>query len=400
MQNRTRAAALALVAALALTGCPNHPSIVGCADSTVCTLAAGGQCLPAPVGFDVCAYPDTACPSGFSWSPQAGDLAGECVATDVDAGTDAPLPACAPLIAFDRNDGIYVIGPDGSGLDTVITSGAEKAPVWSPDGTRLLFLRSANNETDIYVVNRDGTGLDNLTEGAAGDDNYPSWSPDGTRILFTTERNYSGSGSDVYVMNADGSNPRMMIEKAYGGSWKPDGTRIAIASYRTGRFQVWLVDPDGSNQTNITMSAGSDADPVWSPDGTRLAFTSLRGGAGGTQLYVMNADGTQQRNLTPSLAGAAWPTWSPDGMSIAFDGPEDVFTVATAGGSPLNITPASPGTDRTASWSPDGDRLAFISARDGNDEVYRVNADGSGPTRLTFSEFFAEGGATWSPCRP
>jgi Tol biopolymer transport system component len=49
-------------------------------------------------------------------------------------------------------------------------------------------------------------------------------------------------------------------------------------------------------------------------------------------------------------------------------------------------------------WSPAGDQLAFTTHRDGNDEVYRINTDGTGPLRLTDSEFFAEGKADWSMC--
>lgn len=104
----TATLAFAIAAAAVLLGCSGGDSgIVGCADSTVCAIAAGGQCLPAPVGFDVCAYPATECPSGLAWSPEAGTLAGTCVA----AAIDARIPTCGEL-------GCSAIGtfcqPDGS----------------------------------------------------------------------------------------------------------------------------------------------------------------------------------------------------------------------------------------------------------------------------------------------
>jgi hypothetical protein len=80
---------LALFFALGLAAaCKPSTGLTPCADSSVCTLVAGGMCLPSPEGIDLCAYPTTECPSGFSWSPQAGDLAGVCVGDDADAATN------------------------------------------------------------------------------------------------------------------------------------------------------------------------------------------------------------------------------------------------------------------------------------------------------------------------
>ena len=91
---RTTALTLAATAIALVAACSGDDhGITGCSDSTVCLIAAGGQCLPAPVGFDVCAYPAAECASGLAWSPEAGDLAGVCVAADVDAGVDAPTDA-------------------------------------------------------------------------------------------------------------------------------------------------------------------------------------------------------------------------------------------------------------------------------------------------------------------
>lgn len=143
MPNRTRAAtAMALAAALA--GCSGGGGgIVGCTDSMVCAIAAGGQCLAAPIGFDVCAYPAAECPSGLAWSPEAGDLAGECVPSNIDAGagadantdgatdsgpdtpSDGHLPTCAelgctPLGIFCTPEGACVCTPAG-GSETPCT---------------------------------------------------------------------------------------------------------------------------------------------------------------------------------------------------------------------------------------------------------------------------------------
>lgn len=135
MLNRTLAALALVVAVVAVAGCSGGSEIVGCTDSTVCLIASGGQCLAAPDGHNLCAYPSTDCPSGLAWSPEAGDLAGECVPTSIDAGTtdgpdgptdgrtpDAPsdghLPTCTelgctPLGTFCTPEGACVCTPPG-----------------------------------------------------------------------------------------------------------------------------------------------------------------------------------------------------------------------------------------------------------------------------------------------
>jgi len=337
---------------------------------------------------------------------------------DVGDDDDAPAPdarpdeapdaarTCTEWISFDRADGIYAVKPDGTGLHSIVTSGSEKKPLWSPDGGRLLFLRTMDDQaTDIWVVNADGTGLANLTEGAAGDDTESVWSPDGTMIAFTTERNYSGSGSDVYVMNADGSSPVKLADKASSPTWSPDSRKVALASYAVGsNFQIYAVDPNGEHLTNISNSNAGDNLPLWSPDGSRIAFTSLRGGFN-VQLYVMNADGSQQKNVTPSLPSARDHVWSADGSMLAFTSSQtasaekDIYVVKPDGTGPENLTDTTDVADIAPQWSRDASHVAFVSHRDGNDELYRLNVDGTGPLRLTSTDQFSEQHASWG-CTP
>ena len=98
---------VATVAALGLAACPggNNNDAIPCANSTVCNLEVGGQCLASPLGVDLCAYPTADCASGLEWGPYSGSITGECVAADVDAGTDAPIDA--PI------DAIEIDGPAG-----------------------------------------------------------------------------------------------------------------------------------------------------------------------------------------------------------------------------------------------------------------------------------------------
>jgi Tol biopolymer transport system component len=201
--------------------------------------------------------------------------------------------------------------------------------------------------------------------------------------------------------------------------------------------EIWLMDADGSHQTRLIEAAEeiSLTLPAWSPDGSTIAFTKTQGVRSGqfgeVDVWIANADGTGQRALADG-EGMQWlPRWTPDGASVSYTqevqggpwmstgpvgrdtgfgplGPgfdagsaavrpdADLWRVSVNGTSaPRPITDA-PGDDRSGSWSPTGDRVAFDATRDGNTEIYVVNADGSNPVRLTTNP--AEDWApAWSP---
>lgn len=110
--------------------------------------------------------------------------------------------------------------------------------------------------------------------------------------------------------------------------------------------------------------------------------------------------GSRVTNLTCNLANDRdVVAWSPDGRKIAFvsyrDGNMEIY-VMNADGSGVTRLTNHPGSDAHPAWSPDGRKIAFQSDRDGNSEIYVMNADGSGVTRLTYSPAY-DGEPAWSP---
>lgn len=195
---------------------------------------------------------------------------------------------------------------------------------------------------------------------------------------------------------ATANNPTTVTEVPIAISRPLDSSngRIAFISFRD-NGGLYLVNADGSSETLIT--SGSITDPVWSPDGTRIAYVSQRDG--NQEIYVMNADGSNQTKLTNNPAADNDPQWSPDSTNIAFvsnrDDHPEIYVTRADGSNEIQLTQTD--IDLVASffrnnsqptWSPDGKRIAFISSRDGGEEVYIMNSDGSGQTRLTNNKEF------------
>ena len=137
----------------------------------------------------------------------------------------------------------------------------------------------------------------------------------------------------------------------------------------------------------------------------RIAFHSNRDG--NWNIYVMNPDGSGQTRLTDNPAADSWPSWSPDGRRITFissrDDPDpndddsiwEIYVMNADGSGQTRLTNDS-AWHSLPSWSPDGRRIAFQSHRDGNWEIFLMNADGSGQIRLTDNSA-GDAEPSWSP---
>ncbi len=175
------------------------------------------------------------------------------------------------------------------------------------------------------------------------------------------------------------------------------GGYIAYVSFRDGNAEIYVMEEDDTSPTRLTNNPEIDDWPDWSPDGTKIAFT--RYSAGKPDILVMNADGSAQVNLTNNADSDTGPAWSPDGSKIAFAsnrvGGVLQIWVMNADGSEAEQLTDTPELNTSPSWSSDGSRIAFESTRDGQREIYVMNADGTGQTRLTFTG--SNYGPKWSP---
>ncbi len=281
--------------------------------------------------------------------------------------------------------------PDGTlNLVTYLDWETVSNPQISPDGSQIIFTRgwvdkvNDRRNSSIYIMDVDGSRPRVLVE----DGSSPKWSPSGDRILFTAEGDPEGSQIFVRWMDDEGATTQIAhLENSPGNvEWSPDGTQIAFAM-SVDADNPWPISlpgrPDGAEWT--------DAPKVVD----RLVYRRDRRGyidEGFSHLFVVPADGGTARQLTDGDWNHNGVAWTPDGAEILFTSlrvedadhqwrQSDIYSVAVASGTITRLTDRS-GPDGSPSPSPDGSLIAFS----GNDlttdtyitrKLYVMNRDGS-----------------------
>ncbi|HEX7981728.1 MAG TPA: S9 family peptidase [Gemmatimonadaceae bacterium] len=264
---------------------------------------------------------------------------------------------------------LWIVNTDGTELRPLVDPTREaSSPRWSPDGSRVLFVSSVGDKSDLFVRWMD-TGqeakLTHLEESPRG----LAWSPDGQWIAFTMfvpddrkpfvqlpakpdgadwgpevkfidqlQYRYDGRGylraghRHVFVVPASGGTSRQLTDGPWDDGeprWAPDGAsllfsakRIADADYEPLGSEVYEVQASGGAVKALTTRKGPDEEPVVSPDGTLIAYTGFDDRQQGyqvTRLYVMNRDGSGSRVVSAKLdRDVGGITWARDGRSIYF----------------------------------------------------------------------------------
>jgi Tol biopolymer transport system component len=319
---------------------------------------------------------------------------------------------------------LFVMNGDGSGQRRLTTDGRGgsndwTAPVWSPDGRRLAFIAdvgcpisTSGSCSEIFVVNADGSGRRQLTHNLAEYNRYrPSWSPDGTRLAYVgnpLDASGQKTGScpcGAFVVNADGSGVKMLAADSVDPVWSPNGKRIAFMSNRHGGItltgEIYVMRADGTHQRNLSDDRAADTNPAWSPDSRKLLFTSIPSSGRNSRrgVFVMNANGSHRKRI------ARDPASTLTGNQPAGDWSPDGrrIVLGSGGAAPLAVVNAVGTrfvrlrvTGDSPTWSPDGRSIAYIGDDNGKFEVYTVRPNGSGRRRLT-PNYMTDDALAWQP---
>lgn len=204
-----------------------------------------------------------------------------------------------------------------TGAQKALTSGRsttaqDYAPAVTYDGRNVIFARILPTGTDLYSVPLTGGTPQRLTNSRGKASGSPSPSPDGLRIAFASDR--AGS-QDLYVADADGSNPELLTSGGVGErnwrdspDWSPDGRFVAYQSGVAPSFQIMTVNVRDQT-TKFVTSSGKNIEPSWAPDSRHLVVASARDGLS-QQLWVIDTQGGGARQLTRGSLPRA-PAWSP-----------------------------------------------------------------------------------------
>jgi Tol biopolymer transport system component len=278
------------------------------------------------------------------------------------------------VFASDRSgtSQIYSIRADGSRLGQLTRGRAtDQAPLFSPDGSRIVFLR---NQSQLWVMNADGSRQRKLASAGAA----PTWSPESRRVA------YIAAGSKLVVGRIDGRTRVVVRGGSSGPYWSPDGGLIAFSREVGDRFDLAVVRGDGRGLRTVRRDAAPEG---WSPRG-EIAFV----GKYGRGVGLIGVNGRHARPLLRS--NPSFLVWSPDGRRLAFVDRKGLHVASATGRAIRNLPPKYP---ESPSWSPDSRWIAVGSDPD----LLLVAADGSSlrrPTARLVTPWGAVYGAgSWRP---
>jgi Tol biopolymer transport system component len=223
------------------------------------------------------------------------------------------------------------------------------------------------------------------------------------------------SGSIIFHSNMDGDNEIYLmtnnsITKLTDNSWNdeypvwsPDGTRIAFTANPEGNYDIFIMEADGSHITRLTTSKGQEKEPAWFPDGNNIAYSSETKKLIRKQLILWRVDirtKKTERVITDYNRNHAIPHVSPKGSLLTFTGKRTMGWDAAMHDLKKNDVRFldEGGKSCRARFSKDGKKLAFVSSKaDGKGDIWIMNPDGTGKTRLTEMDETYDYFPSWSP---
>jgi len=340
---------------------------------------------------------------------------------------------------FGEQQKLIVQASNGSSTE-IARADSISRPSWSPDGSEVLFsfvrvpaseAGSPKMDTGISIVSRLG-GTERLVDKGSHVREYACWlTADGSEIVTAREEEESGfkgfrlvnrltgetqevglsgytflMGIDcspraglilavtkdserfqIRIFKRDGSAVRKLIEEnesIYSAHWSPSGDSIYFLHDKGGTSELSRIPINGKAEP-VAIASGLETGEFFtlSADGSRLAYTREHhySNLWQVRLQPIAKERTQLSQITSGTSNYALPSFSPDGKWIAFslganDAQTNIFKMQTAGGEPIQLTYFGHAMTSSPAWSPDGQRIAFVSDQNGTPRVWTINANG------------------------
>jgi len=253
------------------------------------------------------------------------------------------------------------------------------APLFSPDGTMMLFRKRVIGGSELWRTDAQGRVAQQLLERVGG---Y-TWSPDGKWIAYTQA--IPQKGASLWIMRPDGSGKQKVVEELKTGEvyWGSEDRLIYIALDGS----IMSVTRDGAQVKQLVAPLIPSVIPLvarsaLSPEGNRLAL-------GGPDVWLVNLEKPEElKKITPyygafsGIRGGL--VWSPDGSKVAYASDHEIYIVDKEGSNATKVKTAWEPSD--LAWSPDGKVLAFIGRTEERGlsfEIYLTDAEGKRVKQLT-----------------
>lgn len=223
----------------------------------------------------------------------------------------------------------------------------------------------------------------------------PQWSPDGEEMIY---RVYHDDGHRLYVYNLTSGKTSLSWAdgNTYTGlpAWSPDGEEIAFVSNNQGGFSLlYVLNLESREFRQISPYTVNSETPIWTANGEQLQYTAWRSNR--DVMISVNADGSDPQILFPEyFSGVMSVAWSPSREQLAFPQTQtngilqrsDLFVLDVSESvnfGDAHLVAEHAGVNAFPAWSADGEQIAYVSARDVDTELYRVDLGDQSTTRLT-----------------